>query len=50
MAKTNENEVMQFLGNIGAKEVTTQYKETGWWLGRYDREERPFEKPVEVVS
>ena len=48
--KTNEGEVSQFLQNLGAMEVTTQWKETGWWLGRYDRDERPFEKQVEVVS
>jgi hypothetical protein len=48
--KTNEGEVTRFLQDIGAKEVTTQYKETGWWLGRYDKNEVPFEKPVEVVS
>ena len=42
--------VSQFLQNLGAMEVTTQWKETGWWLGRYDRDERPFEKQVEVVS
>jgi hypothetical protein len=35
--KTNEAEAMSFLQNVGAAEVTTQYKETGWWLGRYDK-------------
>src|SRR5215217_3218788 len=48
--RTNENEVMQFLENIGAKDVSTQHKETGWWLGRYDKETRPFGKQVEAVS
>src|SRR4029079_524366 len=42
--KTNEVEVSQFLSNIGAIEVTTQYKETGWWLGRYDKETKLFGK------
>jgi hypothetical protein len=48
--KTNETEVSQFLSNIGAIEVTTQYKETGWWLGRYDKEKQLFGKPTEAVS
>lgn len=45
--KTVESEVTQFLQSIGAAEVTTQYKETGWWLGRYDRETVVFDKQVE---
>jgi hypothetical protein len=48
--KTNDGEVSQFLQGLGAVEVTVQYKETGWWLGRYDKDEMPFQKPVEVVS
>lgn len=48
--KTNENESMDFLKNIGAIEVSTQYKETGWWYGRYDQETKIFGKPVEAVS
>ncbi len=47
--KTNSNEAMDYLHSLGAKEVTTQYKETGWWLGRYDQETKVFGKPVEVV-
>src|SRR5919205_3756337 len=31
--KTNESEVTDFLKSLGAVEVTTQYKETGWWIG-----------------
>ena len=48
--KTNEAEVSQFLGNIGAKEVFTRSVETGWWIGRYDRDDRPVTRTVEVVS
>jgi hypothetical protein len=48
--RTNESEVTDFMKNIGAVDVSTQYRETGWWLGRYDKETRPFGKPVEVVS
>jgi hypothetical protein len=48
--KTNESEVTQFLQNMGAVEVTTQLKETGWWIGTYDKETNIFGKQVEVVS
>ena len=48
--KTNEAEVTQFLQNIGAVEVTTKHKETGWWLGRYDKEEKLYKTEVEAVS
>lgn len=42
-SKTNDAEVMAFLEANGAKEVHVQEAETGWWLGRYDRETKPFE-------
>lgn len=45
--KTNESEVSEFLRSIGAIDVTTQYRETGWWIGRYDKETKIFGKPVE---
>ena len=38
--KTNEAEVTGFLNAIGAREVHIQHAETGWWLGRYDREQK----------
>jgi hypothetical protein len=41
--KTNEAETMAFLQGIGAKEVNVQAAETGWWLGRYDKDKKPFE-------
>lgn len=47
--KTNEAEVSDFLSALGAVEVTTQYRETGWWIGRYDKETKIFGKPVEAV-
>jgi hypothetical protein len=48
--KTNEAEVTQFLQTIGAIEVNTQHRETGWWIGRYDKEERLYKNEVEAVS
>ncbi len=47
--KTNEQEVIGFLQNVGAKDVTVQHKETGWWLGRYDKQQKLYETtPVEA--
>lgn len=47
--KTNEQEAIAFLNSIGATDVKVQYKETGWWLGRYDKESHQFEKKTELV-
>lgn len=45
--KTNDEEVITFLNNAGAKEVGVQYRETGWWLGRYDKDTMKFERKIE---
>ncbi len=42
-AKTNEDEVKAFLTGNGAIEVNVQHAETGWWLGRYDKDKKPFD-------
>lgn len=42
--KTSESEAQAFLASVGAGEIHTQEAETGWWLGRYDRDSKPFEK------
>ncbi|MBM3431630.1 MAG: DUF3341 domain-containing protein [Bacteroidetes bacterium] len=39
--ETNEAEAKKFLESVGATEVTVMEKETGWWLGRYDRDTEP---------
>src|ERR1700704_3044066 len=41
--KTNEGQVAGYLGTVGAKEVNIQEAETGWWLGRYDKDTKPFD-------
>jgi hypothetical protein len=38
--KNTESDVTAFLTSIGAKEVNTQIAETGWWLGRYDKDQK----------
>lgn len=40
--KTNELEVQAFLQTNGAQEINVQEAETGWWLGRYDREQKLY--------
>ena len=41
-AKTNEAEAMGFLQKLGAVDKN-EFKETGWWLGRYDKKEPAIE-------
>ena len=48
-SKTNEDEVIAFLQSIGTVETKVEEAETGWWLGRYDTDKRPFESP-NVIS
>jgi len=47
--RTNEDEVRAFLEGLGAHDISTQVKETRWWLGDYSSNNRPFEK-VETVA
>ncbi len=42
--KTSEAEAMSFLETVGAKEVKIEYKETEWWIGRYDKDVKLFHK------
>ncbi len=51
-AKTNEEEVIAFLASVGADNIHVQVAETGWWLGRYDKEQKLLatEKVVEPVA
>ncbi|GEP94912.1 DUF3341 domain-containing protein [Chitinophaga cymbidii] len=48
--KTRAEEVKAFLDSVGAKEINEQTAETGWWLGRWDREDKLFSKPAEPVN
>lgn len=42
-AKSNVEEIKAFLQTAGAKEISVQEAETGWWLGRYDKDRKLFE-------
>jgi hypothetical protein len=48
-AKTNVDDLKGFLSGNGAIETYEQVAEDGWWLGRYDRDEMPFENKQEVA-
>lgn len=48
--KTNSEEVKAFLSGAGAQEINVQHAETGWWLGRYDKERKLFEEKTETVT
>lgn len=42
-ARNNESDIASFLGSVGAKDVKVEEAETGWWLGTYDKNKKPFE-------
>jgi hypothetical protein len=48
-SRTNPNEVQAFLGSLGAVETKVEDAETGWWLGRYDRDKKPFEHKATAI-
>jgi hypothetical protein len=43
--KTDEASLSAFLDSVGAKEINTQVAEDGWWIGRYDREQKLYNEP-----
>lgn len=48
--RTNEQEVVSFLQSIGAQGVTVEMKETGWWMGRYDKQQKLYNTELEAVG
>ena len=42
--KTDDAEVQSFLANAGASDINVQVAETGWWIGRYDREQKLYKE------
>jgi len=40
--KTDDASLQNFLQQTGAIEVNVQEAETGWWIGRYDREQKLY--------
>lgn len=39
-SKNDEGEAINFLNSLGALDINVQHAETGWWLGRYDKEQK----------
>lgn len=48
--KSNETEIQAFLQSVGATNIHTQTAETGWWLGRYGTDKKPFEPKGSVLA
>ena len=48
--KTNEADLQAFLQSAGAKGINTQVAETGWWLGRYHKDNGPYAKKEAVLA
>lgn len=46
--KTNEAEAVNFMKSVGADDVVVDTRETRWWLGRYDKDNKPFQAPEET--
>ena len=42
--KTNDAEVQAFLQSAGAQEINVQVAETGWWIGRYHKEQKLYKE------
>lgn len=41
-SKTNVNDLIGFMQSAGAVEVEEQIAEDGWWIGRYDKEQKLY--------
>lgn len=48
--KTNTDDLQSFLASNGALETKVEVAEDGWWLGRYDKDEMPFEEKQIVAA
>lgn len=44
--KTDEEKVKALLTEVNASEVNTQMAEDGWWIGRYDKEQKLYNEPI----
>ena len=47
--KTNEAEALKFY-KTWVQLMQVQHKETGWWLGRYDKDTMRFQKKEEAAA
>jgi hypothetical protein len=44
--RTDQAKVTALLSEVGASEVNTQVAEDGWWIGRYDRDQKLYNEPI----
>jgi hypothetical protein len=49
-SRTNVDDLKGFLSSNGALEAYEEVAEDGWWLGRYDKNEIPFETKEKEVA
>lgn len=48
--KNDEADIVRFMNSLSAKNINVQNAETGWWLGTYDKDKKPFEGKSQTVS
>lgn len=48
--RTNQADAQGFLTSLGATDVNVQEAETGWWLGRYDKDRKPFDNNGPAIA
>ena len=48
-SKTNVNDLQEFLKNAGAVEVNVQEAESGWWIGRYDKDQQLIKEDTQLA-
>ena len=49
-SKNNENDVINYLQSVGAKDINVQNAETGWWIGTYDKEQKLFQSRTGEIT
>ncbi len=48
-SKTNINDLQDFLKTAGAVEVNVQEAEAGWWIGRYDKDQKLIKEDTQLA-
>lgn len=48
--KTNIDDLKGFLQSAGAIEINQQVADTGWWFGRYDKEQKLYAEDHPVIA
>ncbi|KAA2244759.1 DUF3341 domain-containing protein [Chitinophaga agrisoli] len=48
--KSNAEEIKSFLASVGAQEINEQRAETGWWYGRFDKDDTLINERVTPLN